>query len=82
MYLGIPDQEKINHKKEMAGGTKRDYDGNARAKGAQDLPRGRFHAMFETFRDELDEHYDRRERIIKASRDVTAQSKKMSVFRE
>ncbi|KAM0485149.1 hypothetical protein ACHAPX_001127 [Trichoderma viride] len=61
----------------MAGGTKRDYDGNARAKGAQDLPRGRFHAMFETFRDELDEHYDRRERIIKASRDVTAQSKKI-----
>lgn len=66
----------------MAGGTKRDYDGNARAKSTQDLPRGRFHAMFENFRDELDEHYDRRERIIKASRDVTAQSKKMSVFRQ
>lgn len=63
----------------MAGGTKRDYDGNVRAKSVQDLPRGRFHAMFETFRDELDEHYDRRERIIKASRDVTAQSKKMFV---
>jgi hypothetical protein len=66
----------------MTGGTKRDYNGNARAKNAPDLPRGRFHAMFEGFRDELDEHYDRRERIIKASRDVTAQSKKMLVFRD
>lgn len=63
----------------MVGGVKRDRDGNARAKSTQDLPRGRFHAMFENFRDELDEHYDRRERIIKASRDVTAQSKKMLV---
>jgi hypothetical protein len=34
-------------------------------------------AMFEGFRDELDEHYDRRERIIKASRDITTASKKM-----
>ncbi len=34
-------------------------------------------AMFETFRDELDEHHDRRERIVKASRDITALSKKM-----
>jgi hypothetical protein len=33
--------------------------------------------MFDTFRTELDEHYDRRERIIKASRDITAASKKM-----
>ncbi|MCJ1309144.1 hypothetical protein MMC25_002799 [Agyrium rufum] len=33
--------------------------------------------MFETFRSELDEHHDRRERIIKISRDVTAQSKKI-----
>ena len=32
---------------------------------------------FEFFRTELDEHHDRRERIIKASRDITAQSKKM-----
>lgn len=63
----------------MAGGTKRDYDGNARKKTPQQ-PRGRFHAMFENIRDELDEHYDRRERVIKASRDVTAQSKKMSVM--
>lgn len=34
-------------------------------------------AIFETFRDELDDHHDRRERIIKASRDITALSKKM-----
>ena len=36
-----------------------------------------FMPMFETFRAELDEHHDRRERIIKASRDITALSKKM-----
>jgi predicted translin family RNA/ssDNA-binding protein len=36
-----------------------------------------FAAMFEGFRKELDEHHDRRERIIKASRDITASSKKM-----
>ncbi|CAI6090381.1 unnamed protein product [Clonostachys chloroleuca] len=59
-------------------GVKRDRDGNARVKPApQDGPRGRFHDMFEGFRDELDEHHDRRERIIKASRDVTALSKKI-----
>ena len=33
--------------------------------------------MFEGFRSELDQHHDRRERIIKASRDITASSKKM-----
>jgi len=36
-----------------------------------------FLPIFETFRAELDEHHDRRERIIKASRDITAASKKM-----
>lgn len=36
-----------------------------------------FMPMFEHFRAELDEHHDRRERIIKASRDITAASKKM-----
>ena len=35
-----------------------------------------FMIMFQTFRSELDEHHDRRERIIKASRDITALSKK------
>jgi hypothetical protein len=34
-------------------------------------------SMFETFRAELDEHHDRREKVIKTSRDITAQSKKM-----
>jgi predicted translin family RNA/ssDNA-binding protein len=33
--------------------------------------------MFEQLRNELDEHHDRRERIVKASRDITALSKKM-----
>jgi len=36
-----------------------------------------FMSMFETFRKELDEHHDRRERTIKRSRDITAASKKM-----
>ena len=36
-----------------------------------------FMPMFEIFRRELDERHDRRERIIKASRDITALSKKM-----
>ncbi|KAK5007817.1 hypothetical protein LTR28_004797 [Elasticomyces elasticus] len=36
-----------------------------------------FMPMFETFRKELDEHHDRRERCIKASRDITAASKKI-----
>lgn len=33
--------------------------------------------IFHSFRAELDEHHDRKERIIKASRDITASSKKM-----
>ena len=36
-----------------------------------------FMPIFEVFRSELDGHHDRRERIIKASRDITALSKKM-----
>lgn len=36
-------------------------------------------SIFGTFRDELDEHHDRRERIIKTSRDITGLSKKMLV---
>lgn len=34
-------------------------------------------ATFGAFRDELDEHYDRRERLIKISRDITNASKKI-----
>ena len=33
--------------------------------------------LFEGFRSQLDAHHDRRERVIKASRDITALSKKM-----
>ncbi|KAK6538543.1 hypothetical protein TWF694_010122 [Orbilia ellipsospora] len=40
-------------------------------------PTGPFIPMFTAFRNELDEHHDRRERIIKASRDITAASKKI-----
>ncbi|KAJ6789621.1 hypothetical protein PWT90_10895 [Aphanocladium album] len=58
-----------------AVGVKRDH--NGRAKVVADAPRGRFHDMFEGFRDELDQHHDRRERLVKVSRDVTAQSKKI-----
>ncbi|KAK4694964.1 hypothetical protein P7C71_g2699, partial [Lecanoromycetidae sp. Uapishka_2] len=36
-----------------------------------------FMSMFEVLRSELDEHHDRRERVIKASRDITALSKKI-----
>ena len=36
-----------------------------------------FMTAFESVRNELDEHHDRRERIVKASRDITALSKKM-----
>jgi predicted translin family RNA/ssDNA-binding protein len=34
-------------------------------------------AEFAQFRDKLDAHYDRRERLVKISRDITALSKKM-----
>lgn len=37
---------------------------------------GTVQSMFDTFRDELDEHHDRRERLVKTSRDITALSKK------
>lgn len=57
---------------------KRDYKGNPKS-NAPKVPvvRNEYTPMFERFRDELDEHHDRRERIVKASRDVTALSKKM-----
>ncbi len=53
---------------------KRHHDGAEKEKEVTGSP---FMPMFEMFRDELDEHHDRRERIIKASRDITAASKKM-----
>jgi len=60
-------------------GLKRPYD-EAMDKTSESRP-SPFLPMFETFRAELDEHHDRRERVIKASRDITAASKKMSVSR-
>jgi hypothetical protein len=56
-------------------GVKRSRDGvKVQGNAGADTP---YIAMFEAFRIELDEHHDRREKIIKASRDVTASSKKM-----
>jgi len=60
-------------KKQMPG-VKRDHHG---AKKEVEVKSSPFMSMFEQFRDELDQHHDRRERIIKASRDITAASKKM-----
>ena len=57
-------------------GTKRTYDGREIEKAASTSP---FMAMFIAFREDLDRHYDTRERIVKASRDVTATSKKVLV---
>lgn len=62
-------------------GTKRSHDGlpvdNMAESNQQQSSSSQTLSIFETFRDELDEHYDRRERIIKTSRDITALSKKM-----
>ena len=60
--------------KEMPG-VKRSRDGAE--KKETESSSSPFMPMFEVFRNELDEHHDRRERIIKASRDITAASKKM-----
>ena len=58
----------------MMPAVKRSHDGVEKEAGSRISP---FIPMFEVFRNELDEHHDRRERIIKASRDITAASKKM-----
>lgn len=55
---------------------KRTYDGTEKERDKESRV-SPFMPMFEVFRNELDEHHDRRERIIKASRDITAASKKM-----
>ena len=57
-------------------GVKRHHDGAEKSQ-EQDAKSSPFMPRFENFRDELDQHHDRRERIIKASRDITAASKKM-----
>ncbi|KAI1748354.1 Translin [Xylaria castorea] len=64
----------------MGVGVKRDYQGKEKSKkdaAPTDHARNAFTSMFESFRDELDEHHDRRQRIGKVSRDVTALSKKI-----
>ncbi|OTB00721.1 hypothetical protein M426DRAFT_324084 [Hypoxylon sp. CI-4A] len=62
------------------GGVKRDHQGKEKAmdnRNVRDLPRNAYTSMFESFRNELDEHHDRRMKIGKVSRDVTALSKKI-----
>ncbi len=44
---------------------------------AANITPSRYTPLFEAFRDRLDAHHDRRERVVKASRDVTALSKKV-----
>ncbi|KAJ5183988.1 hypothetical protein N7492_001604 [Penicillium capsulatum] len=58
-------------------GTKRDFNGQPVAPDAMASDSSPVLSIFETFRDELDEHHDRREKVIKASRDITALSKKI-----
>lgn len=59
-------------------GIKRDYTGSKKASEPKEATaRNEYTSMFETFRDELDEHHDRRQKVIKVSKDVTALSKKM-----
>ncbi|KAL1612062.1 hypothetical protein SLS60_000285 [Paraconiothyrium brasiliense] len=60
-------------------GPKRSRDGAMKDEksGKPEQAASPFMPMFEGFRAELDEHHDRRERIIKASRDITAASKKI-----
>ncbi|KAI1465297.1 Translin [Daldinia caldariorum] len=69
-----------NKTRAMGGGIKRDHQGKekvADSRATKDMPRNQYTSMFESFRDELDEHHDRRMKIGKVSRDVTALSKKI-----
>ena len=62
----------------MMTGVKRDHTGSKKAVEPKETTvRNAYTSMFEAFRDELDEHHDRRQKIIKVSKDVTALSKKM-----
>ncbi|OAG42158.1 hypothetical protein AYO21_03612 [Fonsecaea monophora] len=58
-------------------GVKRRHDGMVENESSQSETKSPYLPVFEAFRAQLDEHHDRRERIIKVSRDVTAQSKKI-----
>ncbi|KAK6074137.1 translin family protein [Seiridium cupressi] len=66
----------VSHGSKMPG-VKRDYRGNKKDLPHRDVPRNEYTSMFEGFRNELDKHHDRREKIVKVSRDVTALSKKI-----
>lgn len=67
------------YKRDRSGQAKRFHDGPKQAGPPKPVVRNAYTPMFEHFRDELDEHHDRRERVVKASRDITALSKKMCV---
>ncbi len=75
----VPESKRENN----MGGIKRDFQGREKEKMPDRVargdapPRNAYTSMFEHFRDELDEHHDRRMKIQKVSRDVTALSKKM-----
>ncbi|KAI1772592.1 Translin [Hypoxylon cercidicola] len=56
------------------GGVKRDHQGKEKV---ADMPHNAYTSMFESFRSELDKHHDRRMKVGKVSRDVTALSKKI-----
>jgi hypothetical protein len=80
MSISVPLRVSTSGTESMSGessqmpAVKRHHDGAEKEKEVTASP---FMPMFEVFRDELDEHHDRRERIIKTSRDITAASKKM-----
>ncbi|KAI1653076.1 Translin [Daldinia decipiens] len=69
-----------NQSRAMGGGIKRDHQGKEKVadnRATRDMPRNQYTSMFESFRDELDEHHDRRMKVGKVSRDVTSLSKKI-----
>lgn len=70
------DVDLISFNPNQSMGQKRTHDGKM-ADSKQESADSPYAAMFEGFRKELDEHHDRRERIVKASRDITASSKKI-----
>ncbi|EPE08523.1 translin-associated factor [Ophiostoma piceae UAMH 11346] len=53
------------------------FAGSGSSKPAAPVVRNQYTSMFEGFRDHMDAHHDRRERVVKASRDITALSKKV-----
>ncbi|KAL4882414.1 Translin family-domain-containing protein [Aspergillus karnatakaensis] len=77
-----------NNSASHSTGTKRSWEGiplrtepsepqTQTATMSESTPQPNVQSMFEHFRDELDKHHDRRERLIKISRDITALSKKI-----